>query len=84
MNKGKWQKAIKEEGTQMWHQINCLDSWNYHKQDSTDISTNYFVQAIPRYVLIDRNGIILGTWVGSSEHNYSEIKQQILEALKKL
>ncbi len=37
--------------------------------DETDIKKNYFVSGIPHYVLIDKDGKIVGKWKGSGETN---------------
>lgn len=76
-----WQQAIREEQIEPWHQVNSIASWNPQQQDALDIYANYFVQRIPRYVLIDRRGIVRGTWTGASRDNYEEIKALAVQLL---
>lgn len=76
-----YRQAITEEDIGIFHHVNCVNSWDFGHIDSLDIVENYYVQAIPRYVVIDRKGVIRGTWVGGSEQNFEEMKSVILHAL---
>ena len=63
-----WKKAIDDDGIGALHQI--LSGCNVNKigkpEDSARISGRYGVNYFPTKILIDRNGIIVGKWVGES------------------
>lgn len=51
------------------------------KEKSIDV--NYFVSGIPHYVLIDKNGVIVGKWKGSGELNMLELKEKLEKVFDK-
>jgi peroxiredoxin len=51
------------------------------KEKSIDV--NYFVSGIPHYVLIDKNGIIVGKWKGSGELNMLELEEKLNKIFEK-
>jgi thiol-disulfide isomerase/thioredoxin len=56
-----WRKAVEKDGTSIWHNIfetKTADGRN-------EITTKYAVKAFPTKILIDKNGVIVGRYVGS-------------------
>jgi peroxiredoxin len=51
------------------------------KEKSIDV--NYFVSGIPHYVLIDKNGFIVGKWKGSGELNMLELDEKLDKIFQK-
>jgi thiol-disulfide isomerase/thioredoxin len=71
VDKDAWLLAIKEEGIDIWHNIT-----------TDDIDHNYDVGAIPAYLLIDKNGRIVGHWEGLTKENEKSLNDQIAAILK--
>lgn len=69
-----WKKAITKENIELWINISI-------EENKSDIAKYYAIQAIPLKILIDKNGIIIGRWVGQSEENNKEISERIKETL---
>jgi len=51
------------------------------KEKSLDV--NYFVSSIPHYVLIDKNGVIVGKWKNSGELNMLELEEELDKIFEK-
>lgn len=65
-----WKAAILEDGINLWiHVLEGLEEKN--------LGYNYGVMPIPVKILIDRNGIIIGRWEGSSELNKKELDEML-------
>jgi thiol-disulfide isomerase/thioredoxin len=62
-----------------------LDIWKHFllKENDSSIVNNYFVTAIPVKVLIDKNGIIIGRWVGGGYENKTELTKILAKILEK-
>jgi len=65
-----WKKAIAKEKIESWKHI-------FLSENNASIIKDYFVNGIPHKVLIDKNGIIIGKWKGSSENNKHDLQQQL-------
>lgn len=79
-----WQKAIKADSTEAWHHVKYapdLSNQNPIHSNAKDINHNYFIGAIPSQILIDRKGIVRGSWVGYSEETEKEMQSFILKLL---
>lgn len=81
-DKNAWLTAINKDGISMWHNVPVAENYclNYTEND---IYTKYFVWAIPRKILIDKNGIIVGNWDGSTEEIEKEVTLKIEELVNK-
>lgn len=75
-----WRKAIEEEKIAEWHHVRIAEDMTPGKETPDDIRSNYYVQAIPRKVLIDRDGQIIKTWVGVSD----DVEAELTETLETL
>ena len=71
-------KAMADDGIEKWHNVNITP------KDTTDncIYKNYYVQGIPRYIIIDKKGIVRDYWIGSSKERYEAAERLIGELLK--
>ena len=79
-----WQKAIKEDSIESWHHVQIatdLRSATPFSYKPNDIYGNYYIQAVPVRILIDKKGIIRGHWVGFNEDKEDAIYKLILELL---
>lgn len=80
--KNAWLSAIKQDSIEIWHQIPVAERYTegpaYLTKD--DIFENYFVQSIPLQLLIDKNGKIIGRWVGNSKEK--ELDQKLAKLFK--
>jgi peroxiredoxin len=85
MKKDAWLHAIKEEGIDIWCNIPVAENYSSGPSFITkdDIYYNYDVGAVPTYLLIDRNGRIVGHWKGLSAENEKALDDKIVEFLIK-
>jgi peroxiredoxin len=79
MNKDAWLKAIKEEGIDIWLNIPVAEKYSLGPKYMTkdDVYSNYDVGAVPTYLLINREGKIVGHWTGLSDENEKSLNDQI-------
>lgn len=85
----RWKKAIDKQQIGGWKHIrvtteNC--STNEPNAGGTahsvkKIQKEYYVSGIPHYVLIDKNGVIVGKWKGSGELNMQQLDALLAESL---
>lgn len=80
---GPWQEAIVEEELKDDYHVSAIADTlkTFMNVQPDDLFYNYYVQAIPKYVLIGRDGRIIGNWIGYTEEQANEIKKEILNAL---
>lgn len=80
-----WISAIKEDSTENWHHVPVAARYAEGPAFLTadDIYSNYFVQAIPVQLLIDKDGKIVGRWGGYSEENQRELEDKLDELFRK-
>ena len=80
---GPWQEAIVEEELKDYYHVSAIADTlkTFMNVQPDDLFYNYYVQAIPKYVLIGRDGRIIGNWIGYTEEQANEIKKEILNAL---
>jgi peroxiredoxin len=83
MNKDAWLKAIKDEGIDIWRNIPVAENYSLGPSFITkdDVYSNYDVGAVPTYLLIDRNGRIVGRWTGLSAENEKSLGDQLKELI---
>lgn len=74
-----WKQAIQKDGLQLFPHIQAAENKYFPKQG--EVAYDYFVQSIPAYVLIDKKGVIRGSWVGHNEEQDSEISAMIRKLL---
>ncbi len=80
-NRDEWIAAVKQENIENWHPVpvaeKCALGPDYFTKD--DIYENYFVYPIPRQILIDKSGKIVGQWDGFSKENENELDKKLAE-----
>ncbi|MEP6844664.1 MAG: TlpA disulfide reductase family protein [Panacibacter sp.] len=77
LDKKLWAKAIQNDGTDKWHHIIENQSVN---NSSSVITKLYMINPIPAYVLINKDGNIIGRWEGRSKENEVGINEKLKEA----
>lgn len=75
-DKTSWKNAIKEDKTEMWYHMRA--PFGMERQDSL-VTNKYFVFGIPVKILINKDGVIIGRWVGSGNKNMNELKNLLKE-----
>ncbi|HBK82671.1 MAG TPA: TlpA family protein disulfide reductase [Flavobacterium sp.] len=75
-NPQSWKKAIEKEKIEIWKQIST-------KENKSTIEDTYVVTAIPVKILIDKEGIIIGRWVGGGSEKETAIEKMITEIFDK-
>ena len=66
-----WKAAIQKEGIHDF--IHVQAAKNRYSPVENEIAYDYFVVAIPAYVLIDKQGVVRGHWTGFSHEQDKEI-----------
>jgi thiol-disulfide isomerase/thioredoxin len=74
-----WKKAIEKDSVSMWHHVQVAENFSPKTITEKDIYSKYYVQSIPRKILIDKKGIIVGNWVGAGEQTEEEVAKKIQE-----
>ena len=85
MNKKAWISAIKQDSIDIWYQVPVAERYAEGPAFITkdDIYENYFVQAIPVQILIDKNGKIIGRWTGYSIENERDLDEKLAILFRK-
>ena len=83
-NKKAWIAAIKQDSTEIWHHVPVAERFAEGPDFITkdDIYENYFVQAIPVQILIDKEGKIVGRWMGYSIESEKELDNMLAKLFK--
>lgn len=68
----KWEQSIQEEKTTEWHHL--LNVQKIGTDHPDDIKNKFYVRGLPTQLLINKNGKIIGRWVGFSEENEQSIE----------
>ena len=76
-----WISAVQRDSTAMWHHVPVAEKYAEGPDQITedDIYSNYFVQAIPVQILIDKTGRIIGRWTGSGLENEQDLDKKLAE-----
>lgn len=70
-----WMAAVGHDGIQIWKQIALA-------RNDYDILNQYYVDPIPLKILVNKQGEIIGRWLGSSKDNDNELNNKLEEAFK--
>lgn len=70
-----WKKAIIKDKIENWKHFSYIEN-------QKSFEKLYYVQAIPQKILINKEGIIVGRWVGESPENQLELKKILSETFK--
>lgn len=79
-DKAAWLNAIQIDDTNNWN--HALASNDKEDISETDIGMKYQTNPIPLYYLINKEGIIVGKWVGQTTENEEEIDKKLNEIFK--
>lgn len=80
-DKESWEKAIHNDKVEAWHHVKIAENMEPGKENNRDIRSLYYVQAIPRKILIDKNGKIVKIWVGVNDTIEEEVENIVKEKL---
>lgn len=81
-SKNEWLAAIKKQDISNWNQVLSVQSHEKRSQgyiNDEDIDAKYPTSPIPRYVLIDKTGTIIGAWESYSEENEKDQNAKLKE-----
>lgn len=76
----KWREAVAQHSLMEWQQLiveRADDADAYYYPEQADISLAYNVEQIPCFILIDKEGIILGRWTHITPTTTAEIERLI-------
>ena len=76
-DKVQWQDAVVKHGLSQWPQLIASNNEEYYFAEQGNISFAYGVEQIPSFILIDKNGIIVGRWSHLTPDTIKEIDQII-------
>ena len=77
-DKNAWQKAIQMDSTDNWHHVIVFDNYKNETVESA-LGMKYETFPIPMCYLIDKQGIIIGKWVGQTSENEAAIDKKLQE-----
>lgn len=81
-----WRDAINKYEIQNWHHVlaekepGSMLKKNLFIED--DIFNLYPIVAIPKYFLLDKEGIVIGSWDGAGKKNMKELDDMLVEIFK--
>ena len=76
-DKVQWQDAVVKYGLSQWPQLIASCNEEYYFAEQGNISFAYGVEQIPSFILINKNGIIVGRWSHLTPDTIKEIEQLI-------
>lgn len=76
-DKVQWQDAVVKYGLSQWPQLIASNNEEYYFAEQDNISFAYGVEQIPSFILINKNGIIVGRWSHLTPDTIKEIEQLI-------
>jgi thiol-disulfide isomerase/thioredoxin len=76
-NDKEWRKAIQKDATSDWVHILSINSAKVRGKYNDDILNKYESAPIPIQYLINKEGKIIGHWIGKSEENERELLKMI-------
>jgi thiol-disulfide isomerase/thioredoxin len=71
-----WKNTIVKDKLEIWKHFSL-------KENGSFIDNNYFVTSIPVKVLIDKDGVIIGTWIGGGDENKTELTKILAKISEK-
>ena len=78
-NKETWLSAINEDSTNMWHHVATV--FRNGETINEELALDYPMGPIPRTILIDKDGKVLGSWEGYSKENEDSLDKKLAEIL---
>lgn len=74
-NKTQWQDAITKYGLSQWLQLIANNNDEYYFVEQANLSLAYGVEQIPCFILVDKNGTIVGRWSHLTPDAMKEIEK---------
>lgn len=77
-----WREAVSQHDLTQWQQLiaqRASDADNYYFPEQVDITLAYDIELIPCFILIDRNGNIVGRWSHITPETKAEITNHIIK-----
>ena len=75
-NLDSWKKAIVKENIEKWKHFSISENQN-------NFEKLYYVQGIPQRILINKDGVIIGRWVGENTEHQLELRKILSEIFNK-
>ena len=72
-----WQDAVVKYGLSQWTQVIASNNEEYYFAEQGNTALACGVEQIPCFILIDKNGIIVGRWSHLTPDAMKEIEQLI-------
>ena len=76
-DKVQWQDAVVKYGLSQWPQVIASNNEEYYFAEQGNTALAYGVEQIPCFILIDKNGIIVGCWSHITPDTIKEIEHLI-------
>ena len=76
-DKVQWQDAVVKYGLSQWPQVIASNNEEYYFAEQGNTALAYGVEQIPCFILIDKNGIIVGRWSHLTPDTIKEIEHLI-------
>jgi len=74
-----WKKAIAQDSTQIWRHISA--PLKFQEIDSSEVTNKYAVYPIPVKILINKEGVIIGRWLGGGEEIMTDLQNLLNKSL---
>lgn len=75
-----WLSAIKEDSINMWHHVASV--FRDGETLNEDLAFDFPIAPIPRTILIDKTGKVVGSWVGDYQDNEDSLDNKLEEMFK--
>ena len=79
-DKEQWREALKQFNLTEWPQLiidRVIDADSYYFREQSDLSIAYGVMEIPCFILINREGVVIGRWNHLTENVEKEISENL-------
>lgn len=73
----RWRTAVAQDGTGIWNNIKMASD-----NGNENLGENYSIDVIPTVILIDKNGIILGRYMGMEKSTESDLNTKLEEIFR--
>ena len=68
-----WEHAVEQDGTRIWRQVS-------QKQNNAKLFREFYVQAMPVKVLVNKEGVIIGRWYSGAAKDDADLAKKLQEA----
>ena len=74
-NQESWVSAINQDSTNLWYHVATI--FSNGETINEDICLDYPIMPIPRTILIDKEGKVMGSWEGYSKENEEALDKNL-------